>query len=741
MRGSRKPYLALRSLFCVFPVSIIAGCEPPAANQNEPGTRESVAPLPARPQFAPAAPTKVAKPSSRVPTTIPSTAAAPAVSTPTTVSGTKTRTWKSSDGAFSVEAELLHAQDGSVSLRRADGTAINISLEKLSAADQGFVIQQFPRVMLATAVKPAPVPPSESQRPPIDLSSEIQIRVARVNAERALEPPQQQLQKLERAAQSCSTAVEALALYQAFLATETLPAELKLSVDVIMARWKELAASRAVRLGKEWVEPTKAYAAKSSARDLSLSALQKIQSTEPKSREEARANLKSASDLDPTSVTPSILTGIVYAAAARNYELAHAQLTEALRRNSSDVSALNNQGVVELRLGRPISAMTRWQRAAQIAPTTGEVVHNIRRLLSEVESQTIGVQPQELIAFRALAKKLEDAGLEDSFPSSGWLYLPPLEDAKVSQKEQEKKPHGGTKSVIAAQSTGFVVAAGHVLTRLENAAAGDEVWLGDPVDPLRVQIRGAVLAVDTSSELCLIRSDELRAPALPLCLEFPRVGTNVGFLNYPEPAAIGQTLTAVRGVVAHKSVDMANALCVCNISTRLGDGAIPVLDASGRLIAVATACHDIGGWRAFGIPTGHLNSFISQYIPSFQAKSASGEPGAWEEIDRRASRSIVLVSTARRVASELCAGIPVEQGSPLEDRYCNTCSGTKLVNCPVRGCSNGRVLVIVREVTGRNPATGQETFLDRPTRVPCQFCNAAGKVDCPTCETGFDPKL
>ncbi|MFP6657002.1 MAG: SHD1 domain-containing protein [Pirellulales bacterium] len=46
------------------------------------------------------------------------------------------RKWTSSDGKFSVEAELVEAKDGNVRLKRQDGKVITVPVSKLSKADQ-----------------------------------------------------------------------------------------------------------------------------------------------------------------------------------------------------------------------------------------------------------------------------------------------------------------------------------------------------------------------------------------------------------------------------------------------------------------------------------------------------------------------------------------------------------------------------------------------------------------------------
>lgn len=52
---------------------------------------------------------------------------------------TKTRKWTDASGKFSVEAELIEVKDGKVYLRRPDGNAIGISVDKLSKADQQYI--------------------------------------------------------------------------------------------------------------------------------------------------------------------------------------------------------------------------------------------------------------------------------------------------------------------------------------------------------------------------------------------------------------------------------------------------------------------------------------------------------------------------------------------------------------------------------------------------------------------------
>jgi hypothetical protein len=62
------------------------------------------------------------------------------------VSSATTRTWKSSNGRFSIEAELVDFKDGTAQLKKSDDTVIDVPLLSLSADDRKYVKDQFPGV-------------------------------------------------------------------------------------------------------------------------------------------------------------------------------------------------------------------------------------------------------------------------------------------------------------------------------------------------------------------------------------------------------------------------------------------------------------------------------------------------------------------------------------------------------------------------------------------------------------------
>ncbi|MCL6501569.1 MAG: tetratricopeptide repeat protein [Pirellulales bacterium] len=60
---------------------------------------------------------------------------------------------------------------------------------------------------------------------------------------------------------------------------------------------------------------------------------------------------------------------------------------------------------------------------------------------------------------------------------------------------------------------------------------------------------------------------------------------------------------------------------------------------------------------------------------------------------------------------------------------CLGCGGLGAIDCPVRGCSEGKVRA--RQAVGAAGFTPQGGSVDR--RVPCDYCNGTGKVSCPWC--------
>ncbi len=96
------------------------------------------------------------------------------------------RTWKSSNGRFSVEAELVGFKDGKVQLKKANGKVIKVPLKSLSAADQRYVKKQYPKTAAPGGVdkkkkaKATPPEDGEEEAEPVD-EQDIELKLLRLN--------------------------------------------------------------------------------------------------------------------------------------------------------------------------------------------------------------------------------------------------------------------------------------------------------------------------------------------------------------------------------------------------------------------------------------------------------------------------------------------------------------------------------------------------------------------------------
>jgi len=93
-------------------------------------------------------------------------AVALAVSSAAGATVAEVRTWTSADGKFAVRAELLAVQDGSVSLRKDDGTEVIVPLTKLSADDRQFARENAPSASTQPTAGEAKPTSKQTGKPP-----------------------------------------------------------------------------------------------------------------------------------------------------------------------------------------------------------------------------------------------------------------------------------------------------------------------------------------------------------------------------------------------------------------------------------------------------------------------------------------------------------------------------------------------------------------------------------------------
>jgi hypothetical protein len=155
------------------------------------------------------------------------------VLTPVAFPATLGRTWKSSDGAYSVDAEFVEFKDGVVSLRKPDGDVIRVPVSRLSAEDQAYVAEQA----------------AADDAPPTGTPTYTQ---------------------LAEAASSLRTAAAVLRMHKFFLQHENIAEADRKAAEKQLPVWEERAKKRMVRVGLRWLEPAEADDLKRQARQLTI---------------------------------------------------------------------------------------------------------------------------------------------------------------------------------------------------------------------------------------------------------------------------------------------------------------------------------------------------------------------------------------------------------------------------------------------------------------------------------------
>jgi len=550
---------------------------------------------------------------------------------------------------------------------------------------------------------------------------------------------QQAMDAVERDAERCRTAAEAVALYETFLAQPSLPTGVKAAARARLAQWKESADKGLVRLGKKWVTPEERQQATDEADQLIERALELIA---VRNYPEVRLLLQRASSADPDGIRADFLLGMLNTPLVANHApTAKRHFATALLRQPGHISLLNNLALTEVRNRNYGVAVAHWEEALKRASKLPEVTHNLGRLIREAQLRKLNVAPSVVKRASSLYAEALTAGRgEASERAVGWLYMPLYLDA--DEKERTKQQAHG-ESINIGSGTGFVVHPGYLLTNRHVVEGGETFKVLDPADG-KTELEATVVARSEELDLALLSCKNLQAPPLVLHAEFPRRGMDVMLLGYPQSDLLGDSLKSTRGAITgFQGKNQERVLY--DAVTNAGNSGGPVSDQSGTVVAVHFA--GIGsallgansGKYGCGIPSPHALAFLQQHLPDV-VPGAGGAPLEWPDVDAAVSPSVAMI----RIYSPT---IQVNLATPgrqwaLEDRSCNACGGSAVATCPARGCLTGRVGS--KESYNVVLGAGTTTRIQTRTRTvysPCGNCRGTGKVDCPHCVRGLDPSL
>ena len=625
--------------------------------------------------------------------------------TPTAFPAPFGRTWKSSGGGYSIEAEFVNVKDGTVSLRKANGDVIEVPLARLSAEDQGYVAEQA-----GAADTPS--------------------------------PRKQTYTQLARSARSMHTAAEVLRMYKLFLQHENLAEPDRKAAEKQLPVWEERAKKRMVRVGLSWLEPAEANDLKRQARQLTDEALRLLEAGQD---EAAIDKCTKASRLDPDAILADFLLGLGYALVSCNAKDANRHFAECVRRDPLHISALNNLALSEVRLREYTQALIHWQAALEVAPAGREIIQNLGRLLHLAKQERILLPAQIQRRFNdlyAAAAVSADGGKFDG--EVGWLYMgyyAPLGEQAVSAKADKNK------LVRTYFGTGFVVHPEYILTNRHVVEGCARLLVVPPDDDSRTMPADVVAVVPPpednpeGDDLALIHCEGLTAPPLPFIrADLAPCGTEIMTVGFPGkgPDAQKPLFHWTEGRITEQD----SRRYEFDALVFRGNSGGPICDATGSVLGVVS--HLTEGRPldySVGVPHSRAIPLLKKHIDDFRQLPPNTEAKPWPEIRDLARCSTVLIW-------KLCAvsdgGISRKQKTPkkarpFEDRWCMACFGRGTVKCPAPGCANGTV----REYKFKRTAFPDGSFVVTkvPIRVPCKKCRGKGVVRCPDCDRGIDRDL
>lgn len=628
------------------------------------------------------------------------------------------RTWKSSDGVYSVDAEYVGAKDGKVSLRKPNGDVIEVPLARLSAEDQAYVAKQA-------------VATDESSTPAVATSPS---------------PQKQRFSQLVQLSGRLRTASEVLRAYKLFLQDDRIAEPDRKAAEEQLPVWEERAKKRMERVGSRWLEPAEANDLKRQARQLIEEAMRLLEVGQD---EAAIDKCVKASKLDPDAILADFLLGLGYALVACDAEDANRHFAECVRRDPQHVSALNNLALSEVRLRQYTQALAHWQAALKVAPAAPEIIQNLGRLLHLANQRRILLPTEVQRQFSDLyAAAAISADAKEFNSRVGWLYLghyAPLGEQSVSGKDVKNK------LIRIGSGTGFVVHPEYILTNrhvVEDCAGLLVVPPGEGNHELLASVVGVADGED--DDLAVIHCKGLAAPPLPFIrADLAPRGSEIMVLGFPGMLP-GKTpsLKATRGVIAGLPDASYNAYTLDAI-TNPGSSGGPICDVTGSVLGIHCGRTNLQPLSSqpvidyqLGIPHSRALPLLKKLIPGYKQLPPNANRKDWSDVDGMVSRSTVLIWCQ---SVESVGGISGKREAPkgarpFEDRWCMTCGRSLYIKCPTcngTGIAVAAPLTIVKSISGG----GTEHRNRYPEKVTCWSCRGTAKVKCPDCVEGLEIRL
>ncbi len=521
-------------------------------------------------------------------------------------------------------------------------------------------------------------------------------------------------------------------------------------------RYSQIHKEDKVRLGTEWVNPTELRAAVVSYNEEIDRAFSKLQKRDGKG---FLTSLRKATTIYPNGFRARFILGMAYSARGNLNPLeAEKHFQSVLERSPTNLPAMNNLALTQFRVGNYGEAFGTWKRLLDIAPDFPDAVHNVTRIVREVEAQRVvfpdSTSKKKNQRSRAnLFRDLADSSLARSSNSStavrpgvGWLYSPMLitvsEKQSASTTSDPSPQLSGTTdhdAIVGTTGTGLVVAPNVILTARSTVfddylGPASEVRLYVPRGAKVEMLTGKVRSISDADDLALI--DVVGVEGSVVSGTDPKAGAEIQIVSANPEFCLKGEPTISKGKVQRLAATPNSALLAFQFRDSISPGS-PVLDADGRLLGLCTSAYAAGmtGDRRTAISVGTLMQRLTTWdvaLPGADAaNSPAGRAAATPTITRVAG---VFSVDPIRLQESMPAELRNER-SELEDQSCLRCNGLGFVQCQAPGCAQGGVTVTewYNKTTDLGVYGKMTQANTKVSKAICRTCNGDGQLTCPIC--------
>lgn len=529
------------------------------------------------------------------------------------------RTWSSTSGSYTVEAEFIELKDdGTVVLKTQAGKTIEVSLAKLSTADQEFARSQGSKKM------PAPAAP-EPLKSPDDIESE---------------------------AAKSRTAKDAVLVYKFYLAKPNLTPDQRAAAEARLKEWKKRAGDDLVRIGRQWVSKAEAEKIR---RQAEAKIAQAVEYLRLKNEQLAEKTLEEASRMDPDSIQADFLMGVVYGT-SKNDKKAQQHFEKCLKREPGNASVMNNLAVSLAGQKKFSEAARHWKAAAAKAPKMPALSQNIGSLITLSGTKQAKLPQKTLDDLSQLYDELINTHKNPRPSQVAFVYTPPYgAEFGGDRRSGEGAPRGD--SVVVSSGSGFVVHPHIILTNRHVIDKASGLLVLNPKDPNGEPLPAELIATAEGLDLALIRCEGLDAPAVPLVDKLPPRGSDIMVLGYPLGPEFGTALKSTRGSMVAMPDASVDNMCLYDAVTNPGNSGGPLCDKTARVAAVVRAVTgSVGGNYGAAIPIASAMPFLRSHIPQLAETSTDAQELDWPGVDAKIAPSTVLILKKESPRTELGIG-------------------------------------------------------------------------------------